>query len=113
MGNKNLDFRKLYGYGGELDESQLPADLAEAMADAANVGMLNIPDAKQFVETPKKQHRTLQASVMNFMLAAVVQYGEQVGEAGNYDPRNEEIAKSCQEIYQLHKNDEIFFNPYI
>lgn len=113
MRNENIDFRSKYGYGGEVDEEQLYPDLAEAMADAVNVGMFNIPDAKQFVESLAKQHRTLQAGVMNFMLAAVVEYGKQVGEAGLCDPRNEDIANACKEVYRLYRNDEIYYNSFI
>lgn len=94
----SIDFRKHYGYGNPNPKEQLPVDLAVAMSQAFNRGMLRICDAETLVSTLKHDHRTLQAGVMNFFLAVIEEYGRQVGDANLTDPRNETIAETCSKI---------------
>jgi len=104
-----IDFRDHYGYGNPRPKEELPADLAVAMSQAVNRGMLRISDAETFVKTLKHDHRTLQAGVMNFFLAVVKEYGQQVGETNLTDPRNKTIAETCSAIRKM----DLDYNPLI
>lgn len=74
-------------------------ELADAFSDSVNKYGF---DDKVFAEQFKRQHRTLQQSMMRAMLTCIKAAADE--ENYHYDGRNESTHKVCKEIVQLWKD---------